>query len=615
MTPPAPFRGSQGGRPKKWEGPPRQGPGERRPRGESDQRPNSYGKRRPERRPEKENWSRERPRRRGSDDAMVDHRGGRPRWDQKAGSQRRPTRGGWRPQERNWDRDRDRNWDRDRDRDRNWDRDRDNHGSAPGNSFPLTETTPPPGDLVWGRHAAEAVLHSERPVHRVWCTGELRFSTRFMEVLREAKASGVVVEDVSWARLAQLCDGAVHQGIVLQTAAASSVTLQDLLGRCEQSREPTLLVAVDGITDPHNLGAIARSAEAFGGHGLVAPQRRNAGLTGSVAKVAAGALEHLPVARVVNLNRSLEQLKNAGYTIVGLAGEGGQCVVEIPAGEPLVVVVGSEGTGLSHLTRQYCDQIIRIPLRGQTTHLNAAVACGIVLYEIARQRWLGELRGSMPTPPAPERQPPTAEHNEAEPAPASTQAVEQPSQPAADPTAEGDAEPAPASTQAVEQPSQPAADPTAEGDAEPAPASTQAVEQPSQPAADPTAEGDAEPAPASTQAVEQPSQPAADPTAEGDAEPAPASTQAVEQPSQPAADPTAEGDAEPAPASTQTVEQPSQPAADPTAEDPTAADSPQPDEPLPVAAPASTPAAPAADLTWSSSATDTDLRLAAHVSL
>ena len=397
MTPPAPFRGSKG-RPKGRKGSPRP-PGERHPRWESDQRPGGYGKQR-----RWEHGDRERPRRRDGDDAQGGGyggggHGGRRRWEGKTGGQRRPARGEWQPRERKW----------------NQERERDNRGPSSGESFPLAETTPPPGDLVWGRHAAEAVLHSERPVHRVWCTGELRFSTRFMEVLREAKAAGVVVEEVSWARLAQLCGGAVHQGIVLQTAAASSVTLQDLLGRCERSPEPPLLVAVDGITDPHNLGAIARSAEAFGGHGLVAPQRRNAGLTGSVAKVAAGALEHLPVARVVNLNRSLEQLKEAGYTIVGLAGEGGQCVVEVPAGEPLVVVVGSEGTGLSHLTRQCCHQIVRIPLRGQTPHLNAAVACGVVLYEIARQRWLGEMRGSMPTPPAPERRQPTAPPSEPEP--------------------------------------------------------------------------------------------------------------------------------------------------------------------------------------------------------
>ena len=425
MTPPAPFHGSQGGRPKGRKGPrpgPGSGPGERRPRREPDQRPIGNSKRRAE------DWSRERPRRRGEDDAVAGYRS-RPRWDQKPDGQRRPSRGGWRPRERDQARE---NHGGDRRRDRYPQRSPSpDYGPAPGTSFPLTETTPPPGDLVWGRHAAEAVLHSERPVHRVWCTGELRFSTRFMEVLRETKASGVVVEEVSWARLAQLCGGAVHQGIVLQTAAASSVTLKDLLGRCDQSPESPLLVAVDGITDPHNLGAIARSVEAFGGHGLVAPQRRNAGLTGSVAKVAAGALEHLPVARVVNLNRSLEQLKDAGYTVVGLAGEGGQCVVEIPAGEPLVVVVGSEGTGLSHLTRQYCHQIVRIPLRGQTPHLNASVACGVVLYEIARQRWLGELRGSMPTPPAPERQPPTteldkAEQDEAEPTPEPTTPEEQP---------------------------------------------------------------------------------------------------------------------------------------------------------------------------------------------
>ncbi|MYG46537.1 MAG: 23S rRNA (guanosine(2251)-2'-O)-methyltransferase RlmB [Synechococcus sp. SB0675_bin_6] len=432
MTPPAPFRGSQGGRPKGWKGSrpgPGSGPGERRPRGEADQRSAGNGRRRAE------DWSRERPRRRREDDAVAGHRGRprwdhKPRWEEKPGGQRRPGRGEWRPRERDQGRE---NYGGDHRRGRYPQRPPSpDHGPAPGASFPLTETTPPPGDLVWGRHAAEAVLHSERPVHRVWCTGELRFSTRFMEVLREAKASGVVVEEVSWARLAQLCGGAVHQGIVLQTAAASSVTLKDLLGRCDQSPEPTLLVAVDGITDPHNLGAIARSVEAFGGHGLVAPQRRNAGLTGSVAKVAAGALEHLPVARVVNLNRSLEQLKEAGYTVVGLAGEGGQCVVEIPAGEPLVVVVGSEGTGLSHLTRQYCHQIVRIPLRGKTPHLNAAVACGVVLYEIARQRWLGELHGSMPTPPAPERQPPTAEHGEPEPAPVPTTEAGQPPQQTAD---------------------------------------------------------------------------------------------------------------------------------------------------------------------------------------
>ncbi|TGG90583.1 MAG: 23S rRNA (guanosine(2251)-2'-O)-methyltransferase RlmB, partial [Aphanocapsa feldmannii 277cV] len=259
-------------------------------------------------------------------------------------------------------------------------------------------------DLVWGRHAAEAVLSSDRPIHRIWCTPELRFTARFMQLLREAKAAGVVVEEVTWTRLVQLCGGAVHQGIVLQTAAAATLDLDELLELCRGISEAPLVMAVDGVTDPHNLGAIVRTAEALGANGMVIPQRRNAGLTGTVAKVAAGALEHLPVARVVNLNRSLEQLKLDGYTVVGLAEEGDMRITEVPAGGPLVVVTGSEGSGLSLMTRKHCDHLVSIPLRGETTSLNASVATGMVLYEIARKRWLGKLSGTMPPPPLAKRQ-------------------------------------------------------------------------------------------------------------------------------------------------------------------------------------------------------------------
>ena len=178
-------------------------------------------------------------------------------------------------------------------------------------------------DLLWGRHATQAALEAGRPIHRIWCTSEMRSAPKFMQLLRDAKASGVLVEEVTWARLAQMTGGAVHQGIALQTAAADTLSLPDLIHGCSELNEPPLLLALDGLTDPHNLGAIVRSAEALGAHGVVLPQRRSAGLTGSVAKVAAGALEHLPVARVVNLNRSLETLKDAGYRVVGLAEEGG----------------------------------------------------------------------------------------------------------------------------------------------------------------------------------------------------------------------------------------------------------------------------------------------------
>ena len=213
------------------------------------------------------------------------------------------------------------------------------------------------------------------------------------------KASGVLVEEVTWARLGQLTGGAVHQGIALQTASAETLDLASLVEGCAALGEPPLLLALDGLTDPHNLGAIVRSAEALGAHGVVLPQRRSAGLTGSVAKVAAGALEHLPVARVVNLNRSLETLKDAGYRVVGLAEEGEMTLPEADLDGPLVVVTGSEGQGLSLLTRRHCDQLIRIPLRGVTPSLNASVATAMCLYEVARRGWMKDLKGQAPSPP------------------------------------------------------------------------------------------------------------------------------------------------------------------------------------------------------------------------
>ncbi|MEA5440930.1 23S rRNA (guanosine(2251)-2'-O)-methyltransferase RlmB [Cyanobium gracile UHCC 0281] len=269
-----------------------------------------------------------------------------------------------------------------------------------------------PTDLIWGRHTTQATLESGRPIHRVWCTPEMRFNPRFLQLLREAKASGVLVEEVTWARLGQLTGGAVHQGIVLQPAAAETLDLTSLIEGCRTIGEAPLLIAVDGLTDPQNLGAIVRSAEALGAHGMVLPQRRNAGLTGSVAKVAAGALEHLPVARVVNLNRSLEALKQEGYRVVGLAEEGTVSLEEVDLEGPLVVVTGSEGDGLSLLTRRSCDQLVRIPLRGATPSLNASVATALLLYEVARRGWMRGLTGtapaprivrpSMPAPPDPE---------------------------------------------------------------------------------------------------------------------------------------------------------------------------------------------------------------------
>ena len=253
-------------------------------------------------------------------------------------------------------------------------------------------------DLIWGRHSTEAALLGGRAIHRIWCTSELRSSPKFFQLLKDSKASGVLVEEVSWSRLGQITNGAVHQGIVLQIAASKTHNLKNLIDACKPFGDSSLLLALDGLTDPQNLGAIIRSAEALGAQGLILPQRRSAGLTGSVAKVAAGALEHLPVARVVNLNRSLEKLKEEGYTILGLAEEGASTLSEIKFQGPLVVVVGSEDKGISLITRRLCDQLVRIPLKGVTTSLNASVATSIFLYEVARCRWMRSISGQDPSP-------------------------------------------------------------------------------------------------------------------------------------------------------------------------------------------------------------------------
>ena len=260
-------------------------------------------------------------------------------------------------------------------------------------------STPPADDLIWGRHASQAALESGRPIHRIWCTPEMRSASKFLQLLREAKASGVLVEEVTWARLAQVTGGSVHQGIALQTAAADTLDLNALIDGCSELGEPPLLLALDGITDPHNLGAVVRSAEAMGAHGLVLPQRRSAGLTGSAAKVAAGAMEHLPVARVVNLNRSLEKLKDSGYRAIGLAAEGDVTLMDVDLDGPLVLVTGSEDQGLSLLTRRHCDQLVRIPLRGITPSLNASVATAMCVYEVARRNWMKDIHGQAPSPP------------------------------------------------------------------------------------------------------------------------------------------------------------------------------------------------------------------------
>ena len=176
--------------------------------------------------------------------------------------------------------------------------------------------------------------------------------------------------------------GASHQGVALQLACSKTISLEQLIDFSKHNCQNPIIVALDGITDPHNVGAIIRSAEAFDCKGVIIPQRRSAGLTGTVAKVAAGALEHLPVSRVVNLNRALDELKKKGFLIVGLSGNGQISISNFKKKAPLVVVVGSEDKGISLLTQKKCDFILRISIKGKTSSLNASVAAAISLFHL-----------------------------------------------------------------------------------------------------------------------------------------------------------------------------------------------------------------------------------------
>ncbi|MBX2865172.1 MAG: 23S rRNA (guanosine(2251)-2'-O)-methyltransferase RlmB [Leptolyngbyaceae cyanobacterium MAG.088] len=246
-------------------------------------------------------------------------------------------------------------------------------------------------DLIYGRHAVEAAIEAHRALNRLWVNTKLHYDAHFRPLILEAKANGAVVDEVENVRLSQITQGASHQGIVAQVSAYAYVELEALVTQAKAAARRPVIIAADGITDPHNLGAIIRSAEAMGAQGIVIPQRRAVGITSTVSKVAAGALENIPIARVVNLGRSLQYLKDSGFWTYGLAGDVGQSIHTTDFSEPVVLVVGAEGTGLSLSVQNLCDMLVSIQLKGKTPSLNASVATGMALYEVYRQAWVNKL--------------------------------------------------------------------------------------------------------------------------------------------------------------------------------------------------------------------------------
>lgn len=241
-------------------------------------------------------------------------------------------------------------------------------------------------DLIYGRRTVQAALENQRSLSRIWVVSKLKSDPRFQSLLQDAKANGTIIDEVGYQRLDQMTQGGNHQGVAAQIAPYEYQELEELIEQAKAASPQPVLIVADGIHDPHNLGAIIRTAEAIGAQGLIIPQRRAVGVTSTVMKVAAGALETFPVARVVNLSRALEDLKEAGFWIYGTSANADQTLHTAKLTGAIALVVGNEGEGLSHLIERNCDVLLSIPLRGETASLNVSVATGMALYEIYRQR-------------------------------------------------------------------------------------------------------------------------------------------------------------------------------------------------------------------------------------
>ncbi|KUN37426.1 RNA methyltransferase [Streptomyces longwoodensis] len=243
-------------------------------------------------------------------------------------------------------------------------------------------------ELVVGRNPVVEALRGGVPATTLYVQQFIDNDERVREALQlAAERGGINLMEAPRPELDRMTNGLNHQGLVLQVPPYEYAHPEDLADAAAEAAEDPLIVALDGVTDPRNLGAVVRSVSAFGGHGVVVPERRAAGMTAGAWKTSAGTAARTPVARATNLTRALEAYKKAGVVVVGLAADGEVDLGELDAlGGPVVIVVGSEGKGLSRLVGETCDYRVRIPMPGGAESLNAGVAAGIVLYEAARRR-------------------------------------------------------------------------------------------------------------------------------------------------------------------------------------------------------------------------------------
>lgn len=242
-------------------------------------------------------------------------------------------------------------------------------------------------DLLLGRNAVREALKSGRSINRI-LIAEGSHGGSISEIINLAKERHLIIQAISTDKLDTLCAGQRHQGIVAYAAPVDYVELDDILNLAKDRGEDPFIILLDELEDPHNLGAILRTADAVGAHGILIPKHRSCPLSSIVAKTSAGAVEYVPVARIGNVSQTLEALKKQGLWVAGADMDGTENYYEANLTGPIVLVIGSEGRGISRLTKEACDFIVKIPMRGKVNSLNASNAAAILSYEILKQRTL-----------------------------------------------------------------------------------------------------------------------------------------------------------------------------------------------------------------------------------
>lgn len=250
---------------------------------------------------------------------------------------------------------------------------------------PVEDKTIAREDIVEGRNAVIEALRSDRTIEQILISkGDKEGSINVVRGL--AKEKGIVVKEVDRKKLDLMSETGVHQGVIAKVTPYKYFTLEDMLNKAEKAGEKPFIVILDEIEDPHNLGSIVRTAELCGVHGIIIPKRRNVGITPTVYKSSAGAIEHMMVAKVTNINSTIDELKEKNIWIYGADMEGEDYSYKSNLDGAIALVIGSEGKGISKLTKEKCDKLIKIPMVGKINSLNASVAAGILMYEVLKTR-------------------------------------------------------------------------------------------------------------------------------------------------------------------------------------------------------------------------------------